>query len=416
MEYIPLPWQIPVWKSKSPIVLLAGAAGGGKSRIAAEKVHGYLCKYPGATGLVVRKTLSSMLNSTLLFFENEIIGTKSGVIHRRSDKRFVYPNGSILAYGGMHTEQQREGIRGVGLRGGLDIVWMEEATQFQESDFNELLPRMRGKAAPWRQVLLATNPDGPMHWINLRLILGGEAELFESKASDNTYNPEDYQATLNRTTGVEFKRLVKGQWARSGKLVYEMWADGGDDSHVSDDADYIPGAGPIYWGVDDGYAGEFDDRSGMFKAGSHPRVFLLGQMRGGRLYIFDESYRIKTKAARQISGVMGLGYPEPELGFVDKSAASLKGEMHDGAWGDRKWQIYTRNGPARVDDSMQEVREWLNKDDEGLYRVYVHPRCRYLRSEMLTYGINQETGRPIKDFDHGPDALRNMVWNLRIVG
>jgi len=100
--YNPLPWQIPVWQDKSKILLLAGSAGGGKSRIAAEKIHGYLQKYPGATALVVRKTQASMTNSTLLFLQNEVIGpaAKNQIHHRKSEKRFEYPNGSYLDGGG----------------------------------------------------------------------------------------------------------------------------------------------------------------------------------------------------------------------------------------------------------------------------------------------------------------------------
>ena len=416
--YNPLPWQVPVWQDKRRILLLAGSAGGGKSRIAAEKIHGYLQKYAGATALVVRKTQASMTNSTLLFLQNEVIGPASGnnIYHRKSEKRFEYPNGSILAYGGMFTEQQKESIRGVGSSGGLDIIWMEEATQFDESDFDELLFRLRGRAAPWRQVLLTTNPDGPLHWINVRLILGEGAVLYESKAADNPHNPEDYNSTLQQTTGVERKRLFEGQWAQAGKLVYEMWRDGGKLNHVTDEADYVPGAGAVYWAIDDGYSGEIDERSGFFKAGSHPRVFLLGQMRSGVLNIFAESYRIQTHASRQIAGVLEMGYPEPVFCAVDKSAAALKDELHHSDWGDLSWQLYTRNSPSRVAESMKIVREWLTPDKNNHVRVRVHPRCTYLRSEMATYGLNPLTGEPIPDFDHGPDALRYLIWTLRVMG
>jgi glutaryl-CoA dehydrogenase len=47
---------------------------------------------------------------------------------------------------------------------------MEEANRFTEDDFNEILARLRGTAAPWRQVMLTTNPGAPTHWIKRRLI------------------------------------------------------------------------------------------------------------------------------------------------------------------------------------------------------------------------------------------------------
>jgi len=413
-DYNPLPWQIAPLNDRRRILLLAGAAGGGKSRVAAEKVHAYLMHYPGATGLVLRKTYASMLNSTVLFLQNEIIGENSGIKHLGYQQRFQYPNGSVLAYGGMANAQQREAIRGVGAKGGVDIAWLEEATQFAESDFDEVLFRLRGRAAPWRQVLLTTNPGGPQHWINLRLILGGGAILYESKAADNTHNPDDYMDTMQRTTGVERKRLLEGQWAQGGDLVYDMWRDGGPDSHVTEEAEYVAGSGIVYWAVDDGWAGRIDETSGLFKAGSHPRVILPAQLRGGILNVFDESYRIKTKAPEQIADVLARDYPEPEVSVVDKSAASLKGELHEGNWGEARWYLHTANGPNRIEESMKEVREWLLPDARGVSRVRVHPRCTFLRSEMASYGNDPTTGKPIKDFDHGPDALRYLIWYLRV--
>lgn len=409
--YTALPWQLDPWKDKSSVLLLSGAAGGGKSRLAAEKVHAYLLRYPGATGLLLRKTRTSLKNSTLLFMQHEVMGNDPTVKHKKADFRFEYPNGSILAYGGMKDDEQKEAIRGIGKSGGIDIALMEEATQFSEADFNELSGRIRGTAAPWRQIVLATNPGGPMHWIKQRLIDAGEAAYYASSAADNIYNPSEYIKRLNSLTGIERERLYEGKWVQSEDLVYEIWHE---DKHVTPAADYQPGGGPVYWGVDDGYAGELAANGRSFKAGSHPRVFLLAQMRSGVLNVFQESYAVKTKAEQQIYDVYQFGYPEPEFCAVDKSAASLKGDLREGSWLDKRWQLYTRNSPPRVDESIKETRNWLDPDENQHVRIKVHPRCKMLRGEMLSYANNPTTGKPIKDFDHGPDALRSLVWTLRI--
>ena len=241
--WTPLPWQIAPWKDKSPVVLLTGAAGGGKSRLAAEKLHAFCLKYAGATALMMRKTRQSMTNSTVLFFERAV--SAGGCVHLSSKMRFEYPNGSILAYGGMSDEEQKEQIRSIGQDGGVDIAWMEEANRFTEDDFNEVLARLRGTAATWRQVLLSTNPGAPTHWIKRRLIDQAEAHTYYSAAADNSHNPDDYAAMLHRLTGVAYDRLVLGRWVQAEGAVYSTW----DPSRMVVDDDTLR-----RWGVIQGWS------------------------------------------------------------------------------------------------------------------------------------------------------------------
>jgi phage terminase large subunit len=221
--YEPLPWQVEPWRCTDSVMLLTGSAGGGKSRLAAEKLHGFCKRYPGATALALRKTRQSMTNSTVLFMDREVIGRDPSVELVASKYRWEYKNGSILAYGGMADDEQREQIRSIGQKGGADIVWMEEANAFTEDDFNEVKARVRGRAASWRQVILSTNPDAPNHWINRRLIQGKEATVFYSRAADNSFNPPDYLATLESLTGVLKKRLADGLWVAAEGMYFTEW-------------------------------------------------------------------------------------------------------------------------------------------------------------------------------------------------
>lgn len=339
-------------------------------------------------------------------FERGIVGDDRRVIHVATKRRFEYWNGSVVAYGGMKDREQREQIRSIGQDGGVDFIWMEEATAFDESDFNELLPRLRGRAAPWRQLILTTNPDSPLHWIYQRLILKGEAVVYHSSASDNSYNPDDYQDTLDSLTGTEGQRLGKGLWIQAEGVIYDRWVDG-PDGNVQEGAGYVEGGGPVLWFVDDGYTGEIDKETGTFTANSHPRVFLLAQLRpDGRICVFHESYAIHKLAGTHIDEVLALGYPAPEYAVVDKAAAHLKGEMHERG-------IYTRNSPSSVDESTKELQKRLSADENGYREIWVHPDCYHLRREMGSYVRDKRTEAPIKQFDHGPDALRYGAWATR---
>lgn len=206
--------------------------------------------------------------------------------------------------------------------------------------------------------------------------------------------------TFHQEIGALFSAVPGGQ-------VFNTWNDGSPSGNVTEDADYIEGGGAIVWGVDDGYVGAIDPLTGHYTASSHPRVFLLAQERpNGQLCIFAESYACQAREDEHIGKVLALPYPRPEYAAVDKSAAALKRWLHDVG-------VYTRNGPADVEESVKEFRSALAPDTNGWRRVLVHPRCVHLRFEMANYRRNEETRKIIKEHDHGPDAGRYLFWTKR---
>lgn len=412
----PLPWQIEPWRDTNPILLLTGAAGGGKSFLAANKIHGFCLAYPGSTALILRKERAVMSNSTLLMMERMVIGDDPRVVHKRGSFRFEYENGSVLAYGGMKDDAQRERIRSIGLDGGLDICWMEEATQFIEQDFNEVIARMRGKAAPWRQIILSTNPGPPGHWINVRLILGGEASVYYSRATDNEHNPDDYHDILKRLSGVQRKRLLDGEWVAGAGKIIDTWSDVYNDKtgksfggNVTLDAEYQPGNGYVVWAVDDGYSGKMDEKTGIFADKSHPRAIMMCQIRSdGRITVFGETLAVNILANDHFQLAKNMskanGWEKPLYVVRDRAAASLDGVS-------KGFGLRARYNQMSVDESLKELRTVVAPDENGVRRLIVHPRCFYTRYQMQTYSYNEQFN-VIKDHDDTIDALRYLVFEV----
>lgn len=295
-------------------------------------------------------------------------------------------------------------MKSIGPKGGVDIIWGEEATELEEADHNALRARMRGRAAHWRQLLYSCNPDAPTHWIYSRLIVGGEARVYYSGRQDNIHNPDDYDATMNSLTGVDDLRLNKGQWVQASGVVYDVWADPGN---VTEDADYIPDGGDVLWSVDDGYSGKLDQKTGYYTAESHPRVFGLYQLRhDGTICRFAESYAVTMLSEQHIANVQAMGYPDPEYAVVDSSAAELRGRLSEQGIG-------TYGGTHTVEEGIKVMRRYLAPDVNGRRRLLIHPRCTHFRAEMASYRYDPQTGKPIKQFDHGPDECRMLCWKLR---
>ncbi len=402
---------MPPWRDKSRILLLTGSAGGGKSRVAAEKVHAFLKKYPGATGLVLRKHRNAMSNSTVLFLERTVIGNDPSVRHVKSSYRFEYANGSILAYGGMADDEQREQIRSIGAAGGVDIIWMEEANRFSEDDFNEALGRLRGMAAPWRQIILTTNPDAPTHWIKTRLMDGGEASVHYSRAADNPYNPLEYVDSLTTLTGVLGKRLSGGQWVQAEGAVYEAFDDA---LHVVE-----PFVVPWDWRrirvIDFGFINPFV--CGWWAIDPD-----------GRMYLYREIYMTRRTVDQHLPRIKELSVCLDDKGKLVEEPIEATICDHDAE--DRATLAAggVFNQPANKDVTVgiQKVTQRLQVAGNGKPRIFVMKNCLVEEDKSLkaarkpTCTLEEfpgyswpkaQDGRPIKEAplkidDHGMDAMR----------
>lgn len=399
----PIDWQIQPWRDKSPVLLLTGSAGGGKSRLAGEKIHAYCLKYPNATAVMLRKTRESMTNSTVLFMDRGVIGKDPNVNYFSSKSRFEYENGSILAYGGMKNEEQREQIRSIGQDGSVDIAWMEEANKFTEEDFNELIARMRGTAAEWRQIILTTNPDAPTHWIKKRLIDGGEAAVYYSGALDNPHNPESYIEGLGRLTGVLKERLVHGRWVQAEGAVYA----GFDEAIHLIDPFPIPDDWRVIRSIDFGYTNPFVCQ---WWAIDHD----------GRMYLYRELYMTRRTVRVHAGKIQDNTDRAIEATVADWDAEDRATLEENG--------IYTDLADKRVMPGIQAVQERLKVQGDGKPRLFVmrgavvEPDWRLMDEKRPTstleefpaYVWNDKVTKdePAKLDDHGMDAMRYAVMYL----
>jgi phage terminase large subunit len=311
-----------------------------------------------------------------------------------------------------------------------DGIYFNQAEECELSDWETLLTRTTGRSGylrddagqPYGLLFGDCNPSAPTHWIWTRQ-LSGKLAFFESRHIDNpvlydpatgAITPEGVRtlAQLDRLTGYRRLRLRDGLWVQAEGIIFDTWSD---DQNVTEQAEYVPDAGPVYMSVDDGYsAGSatdtrgVDPHTGTFVADAHPRAVLLAQMKpDGHLDVFYELCHCLKLSDDHLREVLAAGYPRPEFAAHGPGQAEIRGRlMHAG--------IAPRHCQAKVDESIKAMQSWVAADPNGWRRIRVHPRCRHLRSEMLAYAYDPANpGKPLKAFDHSVDALRYLTWVMR---
>lgn len=400
-------WQVGPWRDKARVVLLTGSAGGGKSRVAAEKIHGFCKKYPGATAIGLRKA-REFASKSVVFALKTAQGDDQSVHYNASELIFHYDNGSKIFIAGMKDDNQRQALRSINGDGSADMVWGEEANALTEDDHNELLARLRGTAASWRQILYTTNPDHPSHWIKRRLMDSGEAAVYFSSAEDNPHNPDDYLETLAGLTGVLGQRLRDGLWVQAEGVVYDEFRD---DVHVIDSFP-IPDEWRKFRAIDFGY--------------SNPFVCQWWAMdHDGRLYLYREVYMSQRTVAVHSKQIEALTGDEQIENTVTDHDAEDRATLHENG-------IYTAAAHKSISPGIQAAKERLKVAGDGRPRLFLL-RDALVELDSVMDDQNKPTstlqelsvyawpkgasGRPVKevpvdDNNHGCDAMRYMVMHV----
>jgi phage terminase large subunit len=111
-----------------------------------------------------------------------------------------------------------------------DMIYVQEATELTEEDWESLTTRLRNGIMPYQQLMADCNPSHPQHWLKLRCDRGATL-LLESRHEDNPSITPAYIAKLDALTGVMKLRLRYGRWAAAEGMVYESWIQGYTKSH-----------------------------------------------------------------------------------------------------------------------------------------------------------------------------------------
>lgn len=399
-------------------------AGTGKSRACMEKLHMVLLLNPGARGLILRKTATS-LTSTALVTWREHVATEaisSGIIrfyggNAEEPAQYRYSNGSKLVIGGMDKATRI-------MSSDYDIAFVQEAIEFTRNDWEATTTRLRNGKVSFQQLIADTNPAEPAHWLKQRAE-AGTTRLYESRHEDNpvlfdaqaqawTSRGQAYIRKLDALTGVRYSRLRKGLWVAAEGAIYEGW----DPALHLIDRFPIPDDWPRYWSVDFGY--------------THPFVLQWwASDPDGRLYLYRELYRTRrtvdqhaADALKWVTGNKNGPWLEPRPQAIICDPADAEGR----ATFSKCLGLPTSPANKAVKAGIQAVQVRLRKAGDGRPRLFVLRDSTVMRDADLVEALKPASTveeipgyvwdgtkeAPVKEEDDGCDAMRYMVAEMDI--
>lgn len=385
---------------RDPEVLLDGPKDTGKTRGALTYVLFCATRYSGMRALICRKSRTSLTQSVQVTFERKVLPPGSAIHLHNTRQEYQLPNGSVIVLGGLADNEGEMRIQS----SEYDLIFVPEATELTEHELEMLTGLLRNGVMPYQQLVMDCNPSHPAHWLNRRCNRGQTTRLLSRHADNPSITPERL-ARLEALTGVRRKRLFEGQWAAAEGTVYDAWDPA---LHIVDRFD-IPSHWRRWWAVDFGY--------------QNPFVWLaLAEDPDGRLFVYREVYQTRRLVEDHAVAIMAAteGEPRPREIVCDHDA-------EDRATLERKLALRTIPAFKSVRPGIDALAMRLRKAGDGRPRLFYlrdslvdrdrnltdpddgPPRPASVVEEFDAYIWNTAKDAPVKEHDHGMDALRYLV-------
>lgn len=417
-SYTPHGACLEAFKSRAPEVLLAGPAGTGKSRACLEKVHAMCLLNPGMRALLVRKTQTSLTSTGLVTWRRDVVpeALTSGAVSyyggsAEEPAQYRYDNGSKVILGGLDKATKI-------MSSEYDIIYVQEATELTEDDWEALTTRLRSGVVSFQQLLADANPDTPTHWLKRRCD-NAQTLLLESRHEDNPILYSDgaptdfghtYLARLDNLTGVRYHRLRLGHWVAAEGMIYEEW-DAPTHIHTCT----VDPSWTRYWAVDFGYTNPFV-------------LQCYAVDPDDRLHLYREIYHTQRTVDEHARTILNLVAPDGTWTEPRPRTIICDHDAEGRATLSRAVGVNTTGADKRVLEGIQEVQRRLRPRGDGTPGVYIHADALVATDPELALS-NQPTStaaeipgyiwkdhqhreEPVKENDHGCDALRYMAMHL----
>lgn len=390
-------------ESTKRYIVMKGSAGSGKSVDTAMNYVLRLMQDKGRNLVCIRKSDITNRDSTYA----ELTGAIYRMFGSQYEKYWTIKqsplqltckaNGNQIIFRGVNDEKQREKLKSITFqRGKLTDVWIEEATELTQADFEIIDDRLRGElpAGQFYQIRMTFNPVNKNHWIKKVFfdIPDDNVLTHHSTYLMNSFIDEAYKQRMERRRLVDpegYQIYGLGEWGEIGGLILHNW-------EVRDISQNLNDYDDIAIGQDFGF--------------NHANAILLLGIKDDNIYILNEIYQFEKDTSEIIQMA------------VEQNIPARKDMWCDSAEPDRI-KMWSRAGfRARGVDkggsagSVKAQIDWLKQR-----KIFVHPHCINTIKELQQWKWkkDEKTGEyfdePVSFQDDAMAALRYGVEGWRKV-
>ena len=389
-------------QSKKRYIVMKGSAGSGKSVDTATNYIMRLMKDKGRNLVCIRKSDITNRDSTYA----ELTGAIYRMFGSHAEKYWTVKqsplqltcrhNGNQIIFRGVNDEKQREKLKSITFqKGKLTDVWIEEATELTQADFEIIDDRLRGElpAGQFYQIRMTFNPVNKNHWIKKVFfdipdpnVLTHHSTYLGNRFIDDAYKQRMERRKLVDPEGYQIYGL--GEWGEIGGLILHNW-------EVDDISQNLNDYDDIAIGQDFGF--------------NHANAILLLGIRDDNIYILDEIYLFEKDTAEIIQEAIAHAIPKDRTMWCD-SAEPDRIQM----W--QKAGYYLAEGVDKGGSagSVKAQIDWLKQR-----KIFVHPHCTNTIKELQQWKWKKDErsgeylDQPVPFQDDAMAALRYGVEGWR---